>query len=664
MFCSYNSASAELEKVKDPQLKRKDLPSVFDDPKDKWRRVCVDMVTTPFDLFIALFIVLNVLTMAFESFHQAQWQSDFGVVANFFFTFIFGVECCFKIFAYHPRRYYISGWHKFDYFIVMVSYAGVCIDSMGASVNLDPTLLRVLRVFRIFRILRAFRIFKAAKGLQAIIATLGNSLSSLINLGSMLALVFFIFAVLGVTLFGELCAGGDEQREGLLAVRCLFTAEDDMIEFHANFKGIGIALLMLFRVATGDAWGALLDASQLEKGPRGVSVTEWARFVELLGTDPGWEREDKDSPVRVAATAVQHWYGIVKGRESDAGWPAIDDDAQSWIDMARIALPRCVEEEEIVQLEKLGLAECSVDGHTKACVSSCGSSVAANLYFTVFFCLSAFVLLQLVIAVLMEQLAAMDNNERDTETVAGTSITMPRFKILVRRWRWNLRRKTVSREEWPTWRPRRKPSMISLISGALSRTPSSANGDAKPKGTEPAGAPEQQSRPLEEESEARAEGRGQREGTWSEEEAQVEVKAGREKLRLSYHDPGTTIPSQHVEGNRNESDPARVEGKWGASKRRMENDDDGDEQDGDSEEASRLRPDRPDPLSPNPAASQPSPKPLQGSHHSLSPLQVPAPTRLPTSAAHARLETHPAHETRPMTSGISREEFFSRNSSV
>jgi hypothetical protein len=200
------------------------------------------MLTTAFDMFIALFIVLNVLSMAVESFKQSQWQLDFSVVANYFFTFVFGWECIFKLYGLYPRRYYTSAWNRFDFFIVMISFAGIAIDNLGSSVGLNPTVLRVLRIFRIFRILRAFRIFKAAKGLQAIISTLVNSLTALMNLFAMLALVFFIFAVLGITLYGGVCTDEDPARPGLMAVRCLMTDEGMLLDSHASFKNIGLAL--------------------------------------------------------------------------------------------------------------------------------------------------------------------------------------------------------------------------------------------------------------------------------------------------------------------------------------------------------------------------------------------------------------------------------------
>ncbi|KAJ1482881.1 Ion transport protein-domain-containing protein [Baffinella frigidus] len=222
----YQSAQLEMQEGQTAKVAKETLPPVFDDPpRGSFRGLVFNLVTTTnfdlfialfivlnsangvvfnlvtttnFDLFIALFIVLNVLSMAFESWKQSDFQNEFAFVTNYFFSFIFGWECIAKIYAFKSRRYFTNGWNKFDFFIVTVSFGGILIDNLGNTFPIDPTVLRILRVFRIFRILRAFRIFKAAKGLQQIIATLGGSLTSLMSLFMMLLLMFFIFSILGV----------------------------------------------------------------------------------------------------------------------------------------------------------------------------------------------------------------------------------------------------------------------------------------------------------------------------------------------------------------------------------------------------------------------------------------------------------------------------------
>ena len=263
----YQSAQLEMEeKGKTPKVVGSKLPQIFDDPDSRTvlGHIFDVVTTTQFDIFVAFFIVTNVISMAFESFKQSDFQNEFAEVTNYFFSFIFGWECIAKIHAFRPRRYFLDGWNKFDFFIVLISFGGILVENLGSAVALDPTVLRILRVFRIFRILRAFRIFKAAKGLQQIVSTLSGSLSSLASLLMMLLLMFFIFSILGVSLFANLCAAGDEGAPGMRGVKCFVAPGELMMEPTAHFKGIHWALLTLFRVATGDAWGALMDSSGLQ----------------------------------------------------------------------------------------------------------------------------------------------------------------------------------------------------------------------------------------------------------------------------------------------------------------------------------------------------------------------------------------------------------------
>ncbi|XP_010833794.1 PREDICTED: voltage-dependent T-type calcium channel subunit alpha-1H-like, partial [Bison bison bison] len=64
------------------------------------------------------------------------------------------------------------------------------------------------------------------------------------NLGLLFMLLFFIYAALGVELFGRLECSEDNPCEGLSR--------------HATFSNFGMAFLTLFRVSTGDNWNGIM----------------------------------------------------------------------------------------------------------------------------------------------------------------------------------------------------------------------------------------------------------------------------------------------------------------------------------------------------------------------------------------------------------------------
>ena len=83
-----------------------------------------------------------------------------------------------------------------------------------------------------------------AKGIQALLDTILEALPQVGNLSLLFLLLFFIFAALGVELFGRIQCTEEQACVGL--------------DKHANFQNFGMALLILFRVATGDNWNAIL----------------------------------------------------------------------------------------------------------------------------------------------------------------------------------------------------------------------------------------------------------------------------------------------------------------------------------------------------------------------------------------------------------------------
>jgi hypothetical protein len=365
-----------------------------------------------------------------------------------FYSLVFGWECAFKMFAFHPQRYYKSGWNRFDFFIVMVTYGGVVIDSLGNLIKLDPTLMRVLRIFRVFRILRAFRIFKAAKGLQAIVATLVRSLPALGNLFAMLGLFFFIFSILGMTLFGTLCSLDDLPLPGLRPVRCLMSEEP--LTSLANFAFMGNAFAALFRCATGDGWGTILYACSIVAPPRDpIGPLLWQQFISLNGTAPPPDERDKYTAIEFARLAIEGWNKSVTGGGGaypdpavTAGWPMPTPESASWIAMATAALPACITDEEALALEETGHLDCSVGEYERACMGTCGDAVIPTMYFFIFCVVASFVLLQLVIAVLMDQLNGSDDDaELDRRTPGCMHLRMLIFNRMCRRWRGRALRK-------------------------------------------------------------------------------------------------------------------------------------------------------------------------------------------------------------------------------
>uniref|UniRef100_A0A4W6C316 Sodium channel protein n=1 Tax=Lates calcarifer TaxID=8187 RepID=A0A4W6C316_LATCA len=151
------------------------------------------VVMDPFvDLAITICIVLNTLFMAMEHYPMTPEFDNMLSVGNLVFTGIFTAEMFFKLIAMDPYYYFQVGWNIFDSIIVTLSL-----------VELGLANVQGLSVLRSFRLLRVFKLAKSWPTLNMLIKIIGNSVGALGNLTLVLAIIVFIFAVVGMQLFGK-----------------------------------------------------------------------------------------------------------------------------------------------------------------------------------------------------------------------------------------------------------------------------------------------------------------------------------------------------------------------------------------------------------------------------------------------------------------------------
>jgi hypothetical protein len=77
------------------------------------------------------------------------------------------------------------------------------------------------------------------KSLRLIVNSIITAIPGIINIGGLLLLLFFVYAVIGVQLYGTIGFQGE-------------------LSEHANFRSIGNAMLLLFRFATGENWNGFM----------------------------------------------------------------------------------------------------------------------------------------------------------------------------------------------------------------------------------------------------------------------------------------------------------------------------------------------------------------------------------------------------------------------
>uniref|UniRef100_A0A4W5KGG8 Sodium channel protein n=1 Tax=Hucho hucho TaxID=62062 RepID=A0A4W5KGG8_9TELE len=151
------------------------------------------IVMDPFvDLAVTICIVLNTLFMAMEHYPMSPRFDETLSVGNLVFTGIFAGEMFAKLAAMDPYYYFQEGWNCFDSFIVTLSLVELVLADIEG-----------LSVLRSFRLLRVFKLAKSWPTLNMLIKIIHSSVGALGNLTLVLALIVFIFAVVGMQLFGK-----------------------------------------------------------------------------------------------------------------------------------------------------------------------------------------------------------------------------------------------------------------------------------------------------------------------------------------------------------------------------------------------------------------------------------------------------------------------------
>jgi hypothetical protein len=119
---------------------------------------------------------------------------------------------------------------------MMLLFAGVVLNYVAPAYSVQTTVLRAVRLFRIAKLLR---MIKLATGIRKILFSLVISLPAIFNIAVLLFLIVFIFAVIGMNLFGNL------PHQGVI---------NDVI----NFQTFPNAFLLMFRLTTAVSWDAVL----------------------------------------------------------------------------------------------------------------------------------------------------------------------------------------------------------------------------------------------------------------------------------------------------------------------------------------------------------------------------------------------------------------------
>uniref|UniRef100_A0A8C7T5X6 Voltage-dependent L-type calcium channel subunit alpha n=1 Tax=Oncorhynchus mykiss TaxID=8022 RepID=A0A8C7T5X6_ONCMY len=227
--------------------------------------------STGFEYIMFVLIMLNTLCLAVQHYGQSATFNYVMDILNMVFTAVFTAEMVLKLIAFKPRvrtdvrgsllcillsttepttgHYFTDAWNTFDALIVVGSVVDIAITEVNVSTtfsvssNTEDNARISITFFRLFRVMRLVKLLSRGEGIRTLLWTFIKSFQALPYVALLIAMLFFIYAVIGMQVFGKIAM-----------------VDGTHINRNNNFQTFPQAVLLLFRCATGEAWQEIMLA--------------------------------------------------------------------------------------------------------------------------------------------------------------------------------------------------------------------------------------------------------------------------------------------------------------------------------------------------------------------------------------------------------------------
>ncbi|XP_078798392.1 voltage-dependent L-type calcium channel subunit alpha-1C isoform X28 [Oryzias latipes] len=237
-------------------------------PKNPYQyKVWYVVNSTYFEYLMFTLILLNTICLAMQHHGQTKNFNDAMNILNMLFTGLFTVEMILKLIAFKPRGYFSDPWNVFDFLIVIGSIIDVILSEINGLQNSEENARISITFFRLFRVMRLVKLLSRGEGIRTLLWTFIKSFQALPYVALLIVMLFFIYAVIGMQMFGK------------IALRDL-----SQINRNNNFQTFPQAVLLLFRCATGEAWQEIMLACSPNRPCEKGSTNENSTASEECGS--------------------------------------------------------------------------------------------------------------------------------------------------------------------------------------------------------------------------------------------------------------------------------------------------------------------------------------------------------------------------------------------
>ncbi|XP_033825149.1 dihydropyridine-sensitive L-type skeletal muscle calcium channel subunit alpha-1-like [Periophthalmus magnuspinnatus] len=239
-------------------------------PKNPYQyRVWYIVTSCYFEYLMFFLIMLNTLCLGMQHCNQSDHVTKLSDTLNLIFTVLFTVEMILKLMAFKARGYFGDPWNVFDFIIVIGSVVDVILSEVDTALAASGGLYCLhgcpetnpmqaiaatenasvsITFFRLFRVMRLVKLLNRSEGIRNLLWTFIKSFQALPHVALLIVMLFFIYAVIGMQIFGKIAL-----------------VDGTQINRNNNFQTFPQAVLMLFRCATGEQWQEVMMASMYGK---------------------------------------------------------------------------------------------------------------------------------------------------------------------------------------------------------------------------------------------------------------------------------------------------------------------------------------------------------------------------------------------------------------
>ncbi|KAK6314083.1 hypothetical protein J4Q44_G00155420 [Coregonus suidteri] len=192
------------------------------------------VVSPSFEYTVLAMIALNTIVLMMKYYSAPPAYEAVLKHLNTAFTVLFSVECVLKIMAFGFLNYFRDTWNIFDFITVLGSITEIVVDLQSIE-TFNMGFLKLFRAARLIKLLRQ------GYTIRILLWTFVQSFKALPYVCLLIAMLFFIYAIIGMQVFGNIRLD-----------------EETHINQHNNFKTFFGALMLLFRSATGESWQEIM----------------------------------------------------------------------------------------------------------------------------------------------------------------------------------------------------------------------------------------------------------------------------------------------------------------------------------------------------------------------------------------------------------------------